>query len=178
MVVCLKHGGIQWRHLPVGQRMLGLHVLVIRLALWPCECWPVWRSNSHQPWRAWSHSHPEQLMLSCMLQCCLSRSEHRSYFAHLVSWCHCNSLLALPHPTSIGAGVVRSTLHLFEQLLNSCPAGDEWGMTQPQELFPHRSQSQLSRWDASHLPVQEFKLNVWTPLLVFWLATSHGSCRL
>jgi hypothetical protein len=48
-VVCLKHVGITdsvWdrlkmsvtRHLPVGQRMLGEHVLVIRLAPQPCEC--------------------------------------------------------------------------------------------------------------------------------------------
>lgn len=47
-------------------------------------------------------------------------------------------------------------------------AGDEWGLTQPQEIFPHLSQSHLSWGKASPLPVQDYKLNVWRPLLVFW----------
>ena len=29
---------VSFRHLPVGQRMLAAHILVIRLALRPCEC--------------------------------------------------------------------------------------------------------------------------------------------
>jgi hypothetical protein len=29
----------QWRHLPVVHRILGVHIVVIRLR--PCECWPV-----------------------------------------------------------------------------------------------------------------------------------------
>ena len=62
-------------------------------------------------------------MLSCMFQCYLPRSEHRSYLAHLVGSCHwaalyftfvvCNSLQALPHPTSVGASVVRFDLSLI-----------------------------------------------------------------
>ena len=51
------------------------------------------------------------------VQCYLPRSEHRSSLARLVGLCHwaalgcaslvvCNGLQALPHPTSVRAGVV------------------------------------------------------------------------
>ena len=57
-----------------------------------------------------------------MLQCCLPRSEHKRYLAHLVGSRHWaarvwvlivvrNSFQALPHPTSIRASVVRFNLN-------------------------------------------------------------------
>ena len=79
MVVCLKHDGItdsdrvQVENVSedtVGPCMRWAHILEIFLVPWLCESWPVQRSCSHWLRRAWSHSRPEQLVFSCMLQCC------------------------------------------------------------------------------------------------------------
>ena len=51
----------------------------------------------------------EQLVLSCMVQCCLSQSEHRWHLARLIGSRHIvirDSLQALPRLASIRAGVV------------------------------------------------------------------------
>ena len=55
-------------------------------------------------------SAPEQMVLSCTFQCYLPQSKHRSSLVCLLGSCHCNGLQALPHPTSVRAGVVRVDL--------------------------------------------------------------------
>ena len=81
------------------------------------------RSLSRRLPRALSHSLPEQLVLSCMRQCCLPRSEHKKAFsssggltstgqlvAGFVFVVH-NSFQTLPHPASVRADVVGFNLN-------------------------------------------------------------------
>jgi hypothetical protein len=128
MVVCLKHVGITDS---VRER---LKMSIKTLASWsahalskrPGNVWPCVLVNVDL-FKGLTHSRPEQLVLSCMLQCCLPRSERKRHFARLVGTGQLTSGFPFvvrnslpPHPMSARARVGFIT--------NTCEAEKQQGL--------------------------------------------------